>query len=73
MLACVAEVSDRPNLKILSPKQMPQRSPIALAQVKAGNTSKNLLKEIRKIIHFLYRVKEIIRKIYNNMINSIKL
>ena len=73
MLACVAEVSDRPNLKILSSKQMPQRSTIALAQVKAGNTSKNLLEEIRKIIHFLHRVKEIIRKIYNNMINSIKL
>ena len=52
---------------------MPQRSTIALAQVKAGNTSKNLLEEIRKIIHFLHRVKEIIRKIYNNMINSIKL
>ena len=27
------------RLKILSPKQMLQRFPIALAQVKAGNTS----------------------------------
>ena len=30
-------------LKILSPKQMLQRLPIALAQLKAGNNSENLL------------------------------
>ena len=35
------------ELKILTPKQMLQRLPKALAQVKAGNTSKNLLNEIR--------------------------
>ena len=40
--------------KILSPKQILQRLPIALAQVKAGNTSENLLSEIRQIIHSLY-------------------
>ena len=34
-------------LKILTAKQMLQRLPIALAQVKACNTSKNLLNEIR--------------------------
>ena len=28
--------------------------PIALAQAKAGNTSKNLLNEIRQIIYSLY-------------------
>ena len=33
----------RKGLKILSPKQMLQRSPIALAQVKAGNTTKSIL------------------------------
>ena len=36
------------GLKILTPKQMLPRLPIALAQVKAGNTSENLLNEIRK-------------------------
>ena len=41
---------------------MPQRLPIALAQIKAGNTSENLLNEIRQIIYSLYRVKEITRK-----------
>ena len=32
---------------------MLQRLPIALAQVKADNTSENLLIEIRQIIYFL--------------------
>ena len=42
--------SDLTNeLKILTPKQMLQRLPIALAQVKAGNTSENLLNEIRQM------------------------
>ena len=31
------------GLKILTPKQMLQRLPIALAQVKAGNNSESLL------------------------------
>ena len=30
------------------------RLPIALAQVKAGNTSENLLNVIRQIMYFLY-------------------
>ena len=34
-------------LKILTPKQLFQRLPIALAQVKAGNNSENLSNEIR--------------------------
>ena len=31
------------GIKILTPKQMLQRLPITLAQVKPGNTSENLL------------------------------
>ena len=38
--------------------------PIALTQVKSGNTSENLLNEIRKIIYSLYRAKEITKKVY---------
>ena len=34
------------KLKILTPKQMLQRLPIALALVKSGNNSENLLNEI---------------------------
>ena len=59
-------------MKILIPKQMPQRL-IALAQVKASNTSENALNKIRQIINYLYRAKEITQNVYNNIINSIKL
>ena len=52
---------------------MLQSLPIALAQVKAGNTSENLLNEIRQIIYYLYRAKEITKKAYNKIMNSIKL
>ena len=45
------KVTQGKGLKILTPKQMPQRLPIALAQVKAGNTFENLLTEIRQIIY----------------------
>ena len=51
---------------------MIQRLPITLAKVKAGNTYKSLLNEIRKIIYFLYWVKEITKKVYNNIMNSVK-
>ena len=61
------------GLKILTPKQMLQRLPIALAQVKTGNNSKSLLSEIRKIVCSLYQSKEITKKVYNNIIKSIKL
>ena len=59
------------GLKILTPKQMLQRLPIALAQVKAGNNSQNLLNEIRQIIYSLYQSKEITKKVYNNLMKSL--
>ena len=58
---------------MLTTKQMLQILRKALAQVKAGNTSENLLNEIRQIIYSLYRTKEITEKLYNNTMNSIKL
>ena len=42
------------GLKILTTKQMSQRLPIALAQVKTGNKSESLLNEIRQIVYSLY-------------------
>ena len=45
---------------------MLQRLPIALAQVKAGNTSEKLLNEVCKIIYSLYRAEEITKKVYKN-------
>ena len=59
-------------LKLLTPNQMLKRLPIALAQVKSGNNSESLLNKIRQIVYSLYRSKEITNKVYNNLINSIK-
>ena len=60
------------GLKILTPKQMLQRLPIALAQVKAGNNSESLLNEITQIVYSLYQSKQITKKVYNNIIKSIQ-
>ena len=60
------------GLKILTSNQMLKRLPIALAQIKAGNNSESLLNEIRQIVYSLYRSKEITKKVYNNIIKSIK-
>ena len=61
------------GLKILTLKQILQRLPIALAQVKAGNNSESLLNEIRQIFYFLYQSKQITEKVYNNIIKSINI
>ena len=47
------------GLKIFTPKQMLQRLPIVLAQVKAGNNSEILFSEVRQIVYFLYQSKQI--------------
>ena len=52
---------------------MLQRLPIALAQVKAGNNSESLLHEIRQIVYSLYQLKQITKKVYNNIIKSIQI
>ena len=56
------------GLKILNPKQMLQRLPIDLAQIKVGDNSQSLLNEIRQIVYSYYQPKEIIKKVYNNII-----
>ena len=61
------------RLKKLTPKQMLQGLPIALAQVKASNNSESLLNEIRQIIYSLYQSKQITKKVYNKIIKSIQL
>ena len=68
----MSRVNASERLKILTPNQMLKRLLIALAQVKAGNNSESLLNEIRQIVYSLYRSKEITEKVYNNIINSIK-
>ena len=61
------------NFKILTTKEILQRLPIALAQIKAGNNSESLLNENRQIVYSLYQAKEITKKVYNNIIKSIKI
>ena len=48
--------------KILSPKQMFERLPIALAQVKLGNTFENLLNEVIQIIQSPNEQNKLLRK-----------
>ena len=68
----LAREQEGTGLKILTPNQRLKRLPIALAQTKAGNNSESLLNEIKQIVYSLYRSKEITKKVYNNIINSIK-
>ena len=42
---------------------MLQGLPIALAQVRAGNTSENLRNEIRQFIYTLYPAKKLLKSI----------
>ena len=45
------------GLKIPTPDQMLSRLTISLAQLKAENNSEKLKKEIRQLLHSLYRSK----------------
>ena len=61
------------GLEILRPKQMLQRLPIALAQVKAGNNSESFLNEIKQIVYSIFQSKQINEKVYNNIIKFINI
>ena len=61
------------GIKISTPKQILQRLPPTLAKIKSGNTSYNLLNEICQLIYHLHHTKEIVKKVYNKIMSSIKL
>ena len=67
------KTKQRKGLKILTPKQILQRLPVAIAQVKTVKNSKKLLNKIRQIVYSLYHSKKIIKKVYNSIIKSIQL
>ena len=67
------KTKQRKELKILTPKQMLQRLPVAIAQVKTVKNSKKLLNKIRQIVYSLYHSKKIIKKVYNSIIKSMQL
>ena len=60
------------GLKILTNKQMLNRLPILLAQIKVGNNSIKLKNELRQILYSLYRSKVLTKTVYNNLIKSIR-
>ena len=51
------------GLKIITPKQMLQRLPIALLQVTASNTFKNLLNELDKSYILCIEQKNLLKSI----------
>ena len=51
---------------------MHQRFPLLLSEISAGNKSETFLNKIRHIIYSLYQSKEFTKKVYNNIIKSIK-
>ena len=61
----------RQDLKILTPDQMLSRSPIILAQLKAGNNSQKIISGIRQLLYSLYRSIKLTKTIYNHLINAI--
>ena len=59
------------GLKILTPKQMLNRLPIALAQLQAGNNFNKLKNEIRQLLYSLYHSKNMTEQIYKSLIDII--
>ena len=50
---------------------MLSRSPISLAQLKAGNNSEKLKNEIRQLLYSLYRSKKLTKQLYKSLIDII--
>ena len=59
------------GLKILTLQQMLAHLPILLAQIKAGNNSRELKNEVRQLLYSLCRSKKISKTVYKNLIVTI--
>ena len=59
------------GIKILTPTQMLNRLPIALAQLQAVNNSNKLKNEIRQLLCSLHRSKNMTKQIYKSLIGII--
>ena len=62
---------ERQDIKILTPNQMFNRLPVALAQLQAGNNSNKLKNEIRQLLYSLYRSKTMSEQVYKSLIGII--
>ena len=58
-------------MKMLTPNQMLNRLPIALAQLQAGNNSNKLKNEIKQLLYSLHRSKYITEQIYKKLVGII--
>ena len=59
------------GLKILTPEQMLNRSPISLAQLEAGNNSEKLKNEIRQLLYSLHHSKKLSKAVYKHLTSII--
>ena len=59
------------GLNILTLDQMLSRSPITLAQLKAGNNSEKLKNETRQLLYSLHRSKKLTKQLYKSLIDII--
>ena len=65
------KINKRKGVKILTPNQMLNRLPIALAQLQAENNSNKLKNEIRQLLFSLYRSKNMTERIYKSLVGII--
>ena len=65
------EQQEGQGIKILTPNQMVNRLPIALAHLKSGNNYNKLKNEIRQLLYLLYRSKNITEQVYKSLIGII--
>ena len=47
------------------------RLPILLAKIKSGNNSRELKNEVRQLLYSLYRLKQISKTVYKNLMVTI--
>ena len=59
------------GLKILAPNQMLSEIPVFLAKLKAGNISEKLKKEVKQLLHSLYRSKKLTKQISKSLVDII--
>ena len=59
------------GLQPLTPNRMLGRSPTSSALLKAGKNSENIENKIKQLLYSLYFSKNLTKKIYNNLINTI--
>ena len=71
ILKFIEQYQQGQGIRILTPNQMLNRLPIALAQLQAGNNSNKLKNEIRQLLYSLYRSKNMTEQVHKSLIGII--